>query len=157
MMARACCPRAVHVGSAAVPGGGLASRRAASPLSRRVSGGGGYTPFKSLLGKNTTKSSSPSAGVRVVVASLPDQGLPKGVKPPRPPPTWVHPPLPPPSVDTWQNMVLLMDKPKGWTSFDVVGRGETGTKGKTFAKEKEGKLKPPPRKHPCDPSRPLFS
>ena len=84
---------------------------------RRVAGGVGYR-YKSTT---TTTTSRPSVVVTRAM-NLPDQGLPKGVKPPRPPPTFVRPPTPPPSVETWQNMVLLMDKPKGWTSFDVVGK-----------------------------------
>jgi len=43
-------------------------------------------------------------------------------KAPRVPPTLVAPHQGAPAEDTWQNMVLLMDKPKGWTSFDVVGK-----------------------------------
>ena len=83
---------------------------------RRVAGGVDCKP------RTTTTTSRPSVVVTRAM-NLPDQGLPKGVKPPRPPPTFVRPPTPPPSVETWQNMVLLMDKPKGWTSFDVVGKG----------------------------------
>jgi len=48
--------------------------------------------------------------------------LAKYEKPPRPPPHFLRPPNPPPTPETWQNMVLLIDKPKGWTSFDVVGK-----------------------------------
>lgn len=45
-----------------------------------------------------------------------------------PPPFFLHPPAPPPSAETWQNMVLMMDKPKGWTSFDVVGKTRSMTR-----------------------------
>ena len=48
--------------------------------------------------------------------------LAKYEKPPRPPPHFLRPPNPPPTPETWQNLVLLIDKPKGWTSFDVVGK-----------------------------------
>jgi len=41
---------------------------------------------------------------------------------PRPPPTFVRPPSPPESPETFKNMVLLVDKPRGYTSFDVVAR-----------------------------------
>lgn len=96
---------------------------------RRLMNGGSFVSHKTafsrpVAGVRDTSSSAPRA-------SLPDQGLPKGVKPPRPPPAFVKPPTPPPSVETWQNIVLLMDKPKGWTSFDVVGRGRRGRRNKT--------------------------
>ena len=45
-----------------------------------------------------------------------------------PPPFFLSPPHPPPSPECWQNMVLLMDKPKGWTSFDVVGKTRSMTR-----------------------------
>lgn len=45
-----------------------------------------------------------------------------------PPPFFLSPPPPPPSPECWQNMVLLMDKPKGWTSFDVVGKTRSMTR-----------------------------
>ena len=39
-----------------------------------------------------------------------------------PPPHFLRPPAAPADAETWQNMVLLVDKPPGWTSFDVVGK-----------------------------------
>lgn len=53
---------------------------------------------------------------------------PKKKKKPPPPPFFLSPPHPPPSAETWQNLVLLMDKPKGWTSFDVVGKTRSMTR-----------------------------
>ena len=52
----------------------------------------------------------------------------KKKKKPPPSPFFLSPPNPPPSAETWQNMVLLMDKPKGWTSFDVVGKTRSMTR-----------------------------
>jgi tRNA pseudouridine55 synthase len=52
----------------------------------------------------------------------------KKKKKPPPPPFFLSPPNPPPSAEKWQNMVLLMDKPKGWTSFDVVGKTRSMTR-----------------------------
>jgi hypothetical protein len=45
-----------------------------------------------------------------------------------PPPTAVPPGTLPDDLSVWDNAVLLIDKPKGWTSFDVCGklRGSMG-------------------------------
>lgn len=37
-------------------------------------------------------------------------------------PTPVHPPTVPADPAAWENAVLLVDKPQGWTSFDVCGK-----------------------------------
>ena len=65
-----------------------------------------------------------------------DAPRPKSGKKPVPPPHFLKPPDPPPSVDAWQNMVLLMDKPKDWTSFDVVGK--TRSMSRKFGSKKVG-------------------
>ena len=46
----------------------------------------------------------------------------KRKKPAPPPPTPILPGAFPESTAAWDNAVLLIDKPKGWTSFDVCGR-----------------------------------
>ena len=65
-----------------------------------------------------------------------DAPRPKSGKKPVPPPHFLRPPDPPPSVDAWQNMVLLMDKPQDWTSFDVVGK--TRSMSRKFGSKKVG-------------------
>lgn len=37
-------------------------------------------------------------------------------------PTAVPPPTVPADPAAWENAVLLVDKPQGWTSFDVCGK-----------------------------------
>jgi len=39
-----------------------------------------------------------------------------------PPPAHILPGHLPDSMTVWENAVILIDKPKGWTSFDVCGR-----------------------------------
>jgi tRNA pseudouridine55 synthase len=38
------------------------------------------------------------------------------------PPTPVPPPAVPADLSAWENAVLLVDKPSGWTSFDVCAK-----------------------------------
>ncbi|KAK9805242.1 hypothetical protein WJX72_008318 [[Myrmecia] bisecta] len=50
------------------------------------------------------------------------QQKPKKVKPPPPAPTFIVAGSAPADLELWQNSVVLVDKPLGWTSFDVCGK-----------------------------------
>ena len=58
---------------------------------------------------------APAAADATGDADAAPRKLAKYEKPPRPPPHFLRPPDPPPTPETWQNMVLLIDKPKGWS------------------------------------------
>lgn len=147
IMARAAVPRCARPGQLCLRGGSVTRKIPPSLCHRRVAEGfatrAGMQSRTALSPRHTRPARAPSTSATSAKRAggggsggrtpaprashhphgLPDQGLPKGVKPPRPPPAMVRPPTPPKDADTWSNMVLLMDKPKGWTSFDVVGEG----------------------------------
>lgn len=72
-------------------------------------------------------SSTVSAEVDITADTAPD-GPQKQKKKVLPPPTAVLPGALPDDLSVWDNAVILIDKPKGWTSFDVCGklRGSMG-------------------------------
>jgi tRNA pseudouridine55 synthase len=82
--------------------------------------------LKTDLPRSATSSTISEVDKKALESSI--DGPQKQRKKVLPPPTAVPPGTLPGDLAVWDNAVLLIDKPKGWTSFDVCGklRGSMG-------------------------------